>query len=47
MQEDCSPRCREITAYEPASPTNHTLSRIINDFPGVFVSGIVGEVEHL
>lgn len=47
MQEDYSPRCSEITANESPSLTNHTLAGIVKDFPNVFVSGIVGEVEHL
>ena len=43
MQEGYSPRCREITALESPSPTNHKLAGIITDFSDFFVSGIVGE----
>lgn len=47
MQEDYSARFREIAVYKSPSPTNQMFAGIIKVFPNVFVSGIVGEIEHL
>lgn len=47
VQEDYGARFREIAVYKSPSLTNRMFAGIIKVFPNVFVSGIVGEVEHL
>lgn len=47
VQEDYGAGFREIAVCKSPALTNHTFAGIIKVFPNVFVSGIVGEVEHL
>lgn len=38
---------QEVTINKSLSPSNHMLTGIMKYFADIFVSGIIGELEHL